>query len=63
MKPHVDEDLCIGCAACEDLCPEIFRIEDDGLSHVIMNEPPEDMYGCVRDAADACPTSAISIGE
>ena len=40
MKPHVDEDLCIGCAACEDLCPEVFRIEDDGLSHVIMPEPP-----------------------
>ena len=63
MKPHVDEDLCIGCAACEDLCPEVFRIEDDGLSHVIADEPRESMYGCVRDAADACPTGAISIGQ
>jgi ferredoxin len=28
-----------------------------------MSDPPEDMYGCVRDAEDACPTDAISIGE
>lgn len=63
MKPHVDEDLCIGCAACEDLCPEVFCIEDDGLSHVITPEPDPEMYGCVRDAVDACPTDAISIGQ
>ncbi|NTU71848.1 MAG: ferredoxin [Coriobacteriia bacterium] len=63
MKPRVDEDLCIGCGSCEDLCPDVFRVEDDGYSHVITPEPGAEQYGCVRDAADACPTGAISIGE
>jgi ferredoxin len=63
MKPHVDEDLCIGCMACEDECPDVFRVEDDGISHVITAEPGPDLYGCVRDARDSCPTDAISIEE
>ena len=61
MKPVVDEDLCIGCAACEDVCPEVFSLEDDGYSHVITPEPAEEQYACVREAIDACPTDAISI--
>ena len=63
MKPHVDEDLCIGCEACQDLCPTVFRVEDDGLSHVICEDPGPDMDGCISDAVDGCPTSAISITE
>jgi ferredoxin len=50
MKPVVDEDMCIGCGKCEELCPEIFEIQDDGYSHVLVLEP-------------ACPTSAITIEE
>ena len=63
MKPVVDDDLCIGCGACEDLCPEIFRVEDDGLAHVIAENVEPEMYGCVRDAEDACPVGAISVSE
>lgn len=63
MKPVVDEDLCIGCAACEDVCPDVFAMEDDGLSHVINETPEPELYGCVRDAADACPVAAITIEE
>jgi ferredoxin len=63
MKPIVDEDLCIGCGSCEDACPGVFQLGDDGLSHVIADTPDPDQYGCVRDAETICPTSAISIEE
>jgi ferredoxin len=63
MKPVIDEDLCIGDGVCEDLCPAVFEIGDDGLSHVIDENPGEESQGCVRDAEAACPTSAISIEE
>jgi ferredoxin len=61
MKPVVDHDLCIGCGLCEDLCPDVFQLRDDGLSHVINENPGEDLYDCTRDAADGCPVDAISI--
>ena len=63
MKAIVDEDLCIGCQACEDVCPEVFRLDDEGISRVIAENPTPELYGCIRDAADACPTSAISVTE
>jgi len=63
MKPVVDEDLCIGCGNCEDECPEVFRLEDDGLAHVIAEDPGADLYDCVQNAAGSCPVDAITVGE
>ncbi len=63
MKPRVDHDLCIGCGNCEDVCPELFRLMDDGLAHVIVDTADERDYGCAREAADACPVDAISFEE
>jgi ferredoxin len=63
MRPVVDEDLCIGCGTCEDLCPAVFQIGDDGLSHVIAEHPDPEHHECVRDSEAACPVSAISIEE
>jgi len=61
VKPVIDEDLCIACGSCEELCPEVFKLND--VAHVIVEAPGEDLYGCVRDACDACPTEAISVTE
>ena len=63
MKPSVDADLCIGCGLCEEECPEVFAIRDDGLAHVIAVDPDPESYGCIRDSADLCPTEAISYSE
>ena len=38
MRPIVDEDLCIGCGRCEELCPEVFQLGDDGISHVVAHD-------------------------
>jgi len=29
MKPTVDQELCIGCGTCQELCPEVFEVQDD----------------------------------
>jgi ferredoxin len=50
MKLKVDKDLCIGCGACQAVCPEVFEIEDDGLATTIVDEIKEDN---VEDAIDA----------
>jgi ferredoxin len=58
--PKVDPDLCTGCGICEDICPDVFEIADDGLSHVIDPNACEDA-GCCEEAADECPEGAITI--
>ncbi|MCM8780235.1 MAG: 4Fe-4S binding protein [Candidatus Omnitrophica bacterium] len=57
-KVIVDASLCVGCGLCEQACPEVFKIESDGVAHVIK----EDCTGCnVADVASQCPVEAIKI--
>ncbi|MBQ9003550.1 MAG: ferredoxin [Eggerthellaceae bacterium] len=60
MNLQVNQELCIGCGLCSDVAPAVFEVGDDGLSHVI-GAPSPGNADAVRDAAESCPTSAISL--
>jgi ferredoxin len=34
MRVWIEEEFCTGDGLCEDLCPEMFQMGDDGLAHV-----------------------------
>ncbi len=57
MKVTVDREGCIGCGVCADICPEVFRIADDGLSEVIAK--PDGNEEKVEEAAGSCPVEVI----
>ena len=63
MRPEIDESLCIGDGICVDLCPEVFEMRDDNLAYVIDESPGPELEDSVREAADACPTDAITVHE
>lgn len=58
MKVVVNRDNCIGCGACEALYPELFQIDDEGLSTVVENDKIEEEK--LTEVIEGCPTSAIS---
>ena len=59
-KVTVDQELCIGCEICADLCPEVFEIQD-GKSCVI---GPDKCATCNCDeAVESCPVGAIELEE
>ena len=63
MKVVVNHNNCIGCGACESICPEVFQINDEGLSSVIGKEEDFNNFKDeIQDAVDSCPTSAIECG-
>lgn len=60
-KPVVDWDLCEGCGACQELCPMVFEVQDDGKAHVV---GPDKCNTCnCEETVDMCPVQAITIVE
>ncbi len=62
MKVKIDPELCNGDEVCVQLCPEVFEMQED-KAVVIMDDIPEDLQDSVREAADSCPSEAITIEE
>ena len=63
MKVNVDPDLCDGCGPCVDICPEAFDLNEEGIAMVKMDQISDELQQLCRQAADSCPTEAISIEE
>ena len=58
QQVYIDEDECIGCGSCEEICPEVFKMnEDTELTEVIKPEGgPEDL---IEEAMETCPVECI----
>ncbi|OPX29150.1 MAG: ferredoxin [Gemmatimonadaceae bacterium 4484_173] len=59
MKFSVDQDMCVGCGACEGTCPDVFVLVDD-KSQVKTDPVPPEFEGCALEAEGGCPVQAIS---
>ncbi len=61
MKIYIDEDLCTGCGICEEMCPEVFQVGEDEVSHIISDDECEEHD--LREIAEECPSEAITVEE
>ena len=57
-RVYIDEDECIGCGSCEEICPEVFRLDESTeKAEVIKPEGgPEDL---IEEAMGTCPVDSI----
>jgi ferredoxin len=75
MKVWIDQDLCTGDGLCEEICPDVFTLLDDGLAYVkegdaVMSDPggaagmvtvAAGLRDAVTEAAEECPGECIFI--
>ncbi len=63
MKAKVNRNECIRCGLCAGTCPKVFKMDDEQIAKVILDPIPSEFQDTTREAANACPTGAISIKE
>ena len=60
MRFKVDKELCIGCGMCIDMCPEVFKYDDSGISEAVGDDiTSKDVEGKAEEAMNLCPVEAI----
>ena len=58
-KVQIDEEECIGCGTCVELCKDIFVFKDnENKAYVIKEEGGDE--DCVNEAIGSCPAECIT---
>ncbi len=58
-KVKIDQDECIGCETCVEICPSVFAF-DDAIGKAKVIEDADTGEDCVEEAIGACPVDCIS---
>jgi len=63
MRAFVDQEGCISCGLCIDVCPEVFSYNENDVSQAIEGEIPKDCLDKAEESRDGCPVSVIDLTE
>jgi ferredoxin len=58
-KIEIDQEECIGCQACVELCPSVFAFDDDAEKAYVLDDADAGA-DCVDEAIASCPAECIS---
>ncbi len=61
MRIVVDFNVCASTGACSQIAPEVFEVRTDGYLYVLQESPEGANADLAQQAADMCPTAAITI--
>jgi ferredoxin len=62
MRVDWDESRCALSGLCTGLAPDVFSL-DNSAQLSIATELDDEQRQAVQDAADSCPTQAITVGD
>jgi len=61
LKVVIDKPACCGYGICAEICPEIFKLDANGIVFVESEIVPEGLEEKAREGAEACPQSALAV--
>ena len=63
MRAIIDEEECIGCGRCTEICPEVFELKGEIAVNKFgkENDIPSQFEQTCEEAAGECPVDAITI--
>lgn len=61
LKVVINKPACCGYGVCADICPEVFKLDENGIVFVESDLVPVSLEDAAREAVDACPQSALAL--
>ncbi|MDX6345847.1 MAG: hypothetical protein QOF84_637 [Streptomyces sp.] len=62
MEISIDFDKCCGAGQCVLAAPDVFdQRDEDGIVVLLDDNPPQEQYDLVVQAAAVCPAAAIEV--
>ena len=58
MAIIINEEDCMGCESCVELCPDVFAMNDDGDKAIVTDA--DSSADCVDECIDSCPAECIT---
>ncbi|MFV0438956.1 MAG: ferredoxin [Desulfopila sp.] len=58
-KVVIDQDECLGCEACVEICPDVFGFDEEEEKAYVKDDA-DASSDCVEEAIGSCPASCIS---
>jgi ferredoxin len=62
QEVRIDQEECIGCETCVELCPDIFTF-DSNQNKAFVSTPKGGNQECIEEAIASCPVNCISTEE
>jgi len=63
LRAVANRAACCGYGVCSEICPEVFVLDDNGIVSLKAEWVPAGLEAKAREAAQACPQSALAIEE
>ena len=61
LKVVINKPACCGYGVCSEICPEVYKLDENGIVYVDDEMVPEGMEDAAREGAEACPQSALKV--
>tara|TARA_R110000850_G_scaffold277147_1_gene424683 strand:+ start:48861 stop:49082 length:222 start_codon:yes stop_codon:yes gene_type:complete len=63
LRAVADRGACCGYGLCAAICPEVFKLDADGLVYFENDEVTPELEESAREGVEACPAEAIWLEE
>lgn len=63
LKVVIDKAACCGYGVCAEICPEVYKLDSNGIVYVDDPVVPDGLEDLAREGCEACPQSALALEE
>jgi ferredoxin len=61
LKVVIDRAACCGYGICADICPQVYKLDANGIVYVDDAIVPQGLEESAKQGADACPQAALKV--